>query len=177
MMKRKTAALILTAMVVVVVDSHVDWETIDGRGLLNINGIRMDPVGWVRDKAQTTRRDCAWYTSPTLDSAVGQSVMKAIARHSPPDSAQARWHQARQDGHWLIAELSFERISPAVVLLQRQGDRWLVHPKAVWSGSTEPWYPNTRIRDHLMQQAPEAPKGLIACFTPKQDFRSWSLKP
>ena len=40
------------------------------------------------------------------------------------------------------------------------------------SGSTEPWYPDTRIRDHLMQQAPEAPKGLIACFTPQQDFRA-----
>jgi hypothetical protein len=24
----------------------------------------------------------------------------------------------------------------------------------------------------LMQQAPEAPKGLIACFTPEQNFRS-----
>ena len=150
----------------------MDWETIDGRGLLNINGLRMDPVGWARDKAQTIRRDCAWYIRPAMESADGQAVMKAIAQHSPPDSALARWHQARQDGHWLIAELSFESINPAVVLLQRQGDRWLIHPKAIWSGSTEPWYPDTRIRDHLMQQAPEAPKGLIACFSPKQDFRS-----
>ncbi len=176
-MKRKTAALLLTVMMVLVVDSHVDWETIDGRGLLNVNGHQLDPMGWARDKAHVTRRDCAWYTSPSVDSDVGQSAMSAIARHSPPDSAQARWHQGRQDGHWLIAELSFERISPAVVLMQRQGDRWWVHPKAIWSGSTEPWYPSTRIRDHLMQQAPEAPKGLIACFTPVQDFRSWSLKP
>ena len=44
-MKRKTAALLLTAVMVVVVDSHVDWETIDGQGLLNVNGHRMDRVG------------------------------------------------------------------------------------------------------------------------------------
>jgi hypothetical protein len=173
-MKRKTAALLLTTVILMVVDSHVDWETIDGRSLLNINGLRMDPMGWARAKAHVSRRDCAWYASPSADSDVGQSVMKAIAQHSPPDSAQPHWHQARQDGLWLIAELSFERISPAVVLLQREGGRWVVHPKAIWSGSTEPWYPSTRIRDHLMQQAPEAPEGLIACFTPIQNFRSLS---
>jgi hypothetical protein len=77
-----------------------------------------------------------------------------------------------QDGHWLIAEVSFERLNTAVALLQRHGEQWRIHPKAIWSGSTEPWYPSTRIRDHLMQQAPEAPKGLIDCFTPEQDFRS-----
>jgi len=170
--KRTTAALFLGAVLVGVVDSHVDWETVDGKGLINISGVRFDPVGWGRDKAQITRRDCAWYTSPSPQSDVGRSVLRAISRHSPTDSSSPRWHSALQDGQWLIAEVSFERLNPAVALLQRQGEQWRMHPKAIWSGSTEPWYPSTRIRDHLMQQAPEAPKGLIDCFTPEQDFRS-----
>jgi hypothetical protein len=176
-MKRKTAALLLTVVMIAVVDSHVDWTSVDGKSLLNINGQAMDPVGWFRDKTQNIRHDCKAYGSAQLQSPVGRSVMAAVARHSPPDSAHARWHQARQDANWLIAELSFERLSPAVVLFQRQGDDWHIHPKAIWSGSTEPWFPSTRIRDHLMQQAPEAPQGLIACFTPEQDFRAWAARP
>ena len=176
-MKRSTAALVLGALLIAVVDTHVDWETVDGRGLLNVNGTRFDPKGWARDKAHITRRDCAWYPSHNVDSDIGVSAMRAVARHSPPDSARARWHQARQDGHWLIVELSFDRLSPAVALLQRQGGQWRMHPKAIWSGSTEPWYPSTRIRDHLSQAAPEAPAGLIACFAPLQDFRTLKALP
>lgn len=171
-MKRKTAVLLLALVSVGVVDSHVDWETLDGKGLVNVSGVRFDPLGWMRDKAQVTRRDCAWYTQPSADSALAASVLRAISQHSPPDSQQPRWHSARHDGNWLVVEVSFERLNPAVALLQRQGEQWRIHPKAVWSGSTAPWHPSTRIRDHLMQQAPEAPKGLIACFSPQQDFRS-----
>jgi hypothetical protein len=171
-MKRKTAALVLAVVLIGVVDSHVDWETLDGKGLLNVSGVRFDPMGWGRDKAQATRRDCAWYTRPSADGAIGTAVLRAVSRHSPPDSSRPRWHSALQDGHWLIVEVSFEKLNPAVVLLQREGEQWRLHPKAIWSGSTEPWYPSTRIRDHLRQQAPEAPKGLIACFKPEQDFRS-----
>lgn len=171
-MKRKTAALVLAIVLVAVVDSHVDWETLDGKGLVNVSGVRFDPVGWARAKAQATRRDCAWYNSPSVDSDTGVAVMRAVSRHSPPHSQQARWHAARQDGRWLIVELSFEQLNPAVVLMEQRSGVWHLHPKAIWSGSTEPWYPSTRIRDHLELQAPEAPKGLIACFKPQQDFRS-----
>lgn len=171
-MKRTTAALVLAAVLVGVVDNHVDWETMDGQRLLKVSGVSYDPVGWWRDKAQITRRDCAWYTSPSPQSDVGRSALRAVSRHSPPDSSKPHWHSALQDGHWLIVEVSFERLNPAVALIHRHAGQWRLHPKAIWSGSTEPWYPSTRIRDHLMQQAPEAPKGLIACFTPQQDFRS-----
>ena len=58
-MKRTTAALFLGAVLVGVVDSHVDWETVDGKGLINISGVRFDPVGWGLDKVQITRGDCA----------------------------------------------------------------------------------------------------------------------
>ena len=44
-MKRTTAALLLAAVLVGVVDSHVDWETLDGKGLINVSGVRYDPVG------------------------------------------------------------------------------------------------------------------------------------
>ena len=44
-MKRTTAALLLAAVLVGVVDSHVDWETVDGKGLINVSGVRYDPVG------------------------------------------------------------------------------------------------------------------------------------
>ena len=174
-MKRTTAAILLTVLLIGVIDTHVDLQTIDQKRLVNVNGATFDPKGWLLDKAQLVRRDCLLQARPSADSAVGVTVLNAVAQYSPPDSASVQWNQARQDGDWLIAELSFDQLNPVVALLTRQGDRWELHPRAIWSGSTAPWYPSTRIREHLRQQAPEAPQGLIECFKPLRDFRSLRL--
>jgi hypothetical protein len=174
-MRRATAALLSAVVAAALVDSHVDWETVDGQALLDVDGTRFDPRGWARDRLAGVGHDCAALERVAADSAVGASAAAAVARHSPPDSAHARWHQALQQGPWLVAELSFERLSPAVALLQRRGDGWQLHPTAIWSGSTAPWNPAPRIRDHLRQQAPDAPEALLACFRPLQDFRAAAL--
>ena len=174
-MRRATAALLSAVVLVGLVDTHVDWETVDGQGLLDVNGMRFDPRGWVRDRLAPVGHDCTVLQRVAAHSAVGAAAAAAVARHSPPDSAHARWHQGLQQGPWLIAELSFERLSPVVALLQRQDDGWQLHPTAIWSGSTAPWNPAPRIRDHLWLQAPDAPEALLACFRPLQDFRAAAL--
>ncbi len=157
-----------------VVDSHVDWETVDKRGLLNVNGVRVDITGWARDTLQALEPGCGALLTPPADSAQRVAALAAVAQYSPPDSANPRWHQGLQAGNWLLAELSFERLSPAVVLLQQGPQGWRLHPTALWSGSTEPWRPGPLIRDHLRQHAPQAPAALINCFRPQQDFRTWA---
>ncbi len=174
-MRRATAALLSAAVLVGLVDSLVDWVTVDGQGLLEVGGTRFDARGWARERLAPVGHDCAALQRVAADSAMGAAATAAVARHSPPDSAHARWHQGLQQGPWLIAELSFERLSPVAALLQRQGDGWQLHPTAIWSGSTAPWNPAPRIREHLRRQAPDAPEALLACFRPLQDFRAAAL--
>jgi hypothetical protein len=172
-MRRSTAAWVLALLVSAgVIDSHVDEETVDGRSLIRIDGVRHDPVGWARGKLQSLEQRCDAPIRLPSDSPVAMAVKRAVSEHSPPDSANPQWHQGLQDGDWLIVELSFERLSPVVALLQHQSSTWRLHPTAIWSGSTEPWSAAARIRDHLSQQAPEAPARLLACFSPLQDFQS-----
>jgi hypothetical protein len=174
-MRRRTAGLLAAALIIGVVDSHVDWETVDGQGLFNINGARFDINGWARERMPNLGLRCDELTVPEAQGVVGQEVLRVVAQHSPPDSAQPRWHQARQAGPWLVVELSFQRLSPVVAVLQHRAGQWQLHPTALWSGSTEPWTPAPRIRDHLTRHAPNAPADLIACFVPLQDFRSPAL--
>jgi hypothetical protein len=177
-MRRSTALVVVAVLLVGVADSHVDWETVDKRGLANVNGIRVDITGWARDTVQGTLQSfgtgCGDLLKPLPGSEAGLAALAAVAQFSPPDSANPRWHQGLQAGDWLLLELSFERLSPAVVLLQRGPEGWRLHPTAIWSGSTEPWRPGPLIRDHLAQQAPLAPEALIGCFRPQQDFRTWA---
>jgi hypothetical protein len=174
-MRRRTAGWLAAVLFTGVVASHVAWETVDGQGVININGTRFDLTGWVREHTRTVGLRCNEFTAPDARSALGQSVLRAVAQHSPPDSAHPRWHQALQAGPWLVVELSFERLSPVVAVLRQQAGDWYLHPTAIWSGSTEPWVPGPRIRDHLALHAPEVPAGLVACFTPRQDFRAPAL--
>lgn len=174
-MRRRTAVLLSAVVLAVLVDSLVDRVDVDGQWLLEVGATRVDPRGWAHHQLAPIGHDCHALERPAAGSAVGAAAAGAVARHSPPDSAHPRWHQALQQGPWLLVELSFERLSPVVALLQRRGDGWQLHPTAIWSGSTAPWHPGPRIRAHLRQQAPDAPEALLACFRPLQDFRSPAL--
>jgi hypothetical protein len=65
-----------------------------------------------------------------------------------------------------VAELTFEKLSPAVVLLQSDGPTGTLTERAIWSGSTEPWRSGPHIRAYLRARAPQAPQALLACLDP-----------
>jgi hypothetical protein len=96
-------------------------------------------------------------------------VLRLIAQHSPPDSSALQLVALLQQGNWLVAELRFEQLSPAVVLLRREGAQGSsegLSERAIWSGSTEPWRSGPHIRAYLRSREPQAPQALLACLDP-----------
>lgn len=162
-MKRHVAAVVALVTSLVVIDSHVDWETLDDRGLLAVNGQRFDLRGWASELALDWRRDCSALPPLPQDSAMAQAMLSVIQRHSPPDSLSARGLQLRHLDDWSLAEVSFDTLKPTLVVLRLQDGQWRVQEQAVWSGSTAPWHSGDFVRRYLRRQAPELPQALLAC--------------
>ena len=164
-MKRHVAAFVVALTTLLVIDSHVDWVRLDGRQLLEINGQRWDLRGWASEQLRQARRDCATVTTWPADSPTARAVLSVIQQHSLPDSLSARWLQLVQSGDWGVAEVDFDTLKPALVVLRFQGGRWRVQDQAVWSGSTAPWHSGDFVRHYLRQQAPDLPQALLDCIS------------
>lgn len=162
-MKRHVAAVVALLSSLLVIDSHVDWVRLDGRGLLEVSGQRWDLRGWAAEQVLRMRRDCAAVDSWPPHSPAARAVLPVIQQHSLPDSSSARWLQLQQLGEWSVAEVDFETLPPTLVVLRLQGGQWHVQDQAVWSGSTAPWHSGDFVRRYLRQQAPDLPQALLAC--------------
>jgi hypothetical protein len=160
-MKKHVALSLATLLAVLLIDSHVDLVERDQRKLLLVNGRLHDTQGWLSEAVNRLTRRCDRVQAP--DSVQGAALVAAVRAHSPPDSSDALLVQAWYVGDWAIAELSFSRLKPTVVLLQQQAG-WQVHPQAIWSGSTAPWRVNDFVRRFLHMKAPGVPTSLLACL-------------
>lgn len=166
-MKKHVAltALLITALGVL--NAHVDVPHVDGRTFVMTQGQMYDAIGWGEDLWTRATRRCSLVH--TLDSRVPMhhNALAAIQSYSPPDSRSARLRQLLQAGDWLLAEVEFDQLNPAVVVLQLQGANVVVLQKAIWSGDTQPWRPAPLIRRHLHAQAPLTPQSLLDCLNPQ----------
>ena len=168
-MKRHVAATLLVLTTLGVINAHVDVEAQDDRYFGVWQGKKHDVIGWVADQSNQLWRDCSTVQHLGNASPAAVQVLTLIADHSPPDSRSARLVSLQQQGDWLVAELTFAQLNPAVVLLRAGPAGWQLPERAVWSGSTSPWQPGPRIRQHLARQAPQAPQvpaALLACYDP-----------
>ena len=163
-MKRHVAAILVLLTTAVVIDNHVDWERLDGRRLLSVSGQRFDVTGWAAEQALAWRRDCRQLAPLPMDSPAAEQVLEVIRQHSLPDSQSARGLQWRLLGEWVVAEVAFDSLKPALVVLRLQGGQWRVQDSAVWSGSTVPWNSAHFVRRYLRQQAPDLPQALLDCI-------------
>jgi hypothetical protein len=162
-MKRHVAATLLGVIGLLVMDSHIDWVRQDHGTLLEINGQKFDPQGWMAEHWRSWRRDCQRVRAEAPDTATAQAVLQTIQQHSLPDSLEAQLLQLQLQADWAIAELAFETLNPSIVVLRRHGGVWRIQDTAVWSGSTAPWQTANFVRRYLQQQAPELPPALIDC--------------
>jgi hypothetical protein len=164
-MKRHVAAVVVALTAWLVIDSHVDWVPQDGRQLLEVSGQRWDLRGWAAEQLLQLRRDCKPVRSWPPDSPIARAVLPVIHQHSLPDSQSARWLQLQQLGDWSVAEVEFDHLQPALVVLRLQAGQWRVQDQAVWSGLTAPWHSGDFVRRYLRQQAPDLPQALLACVS------------
>lgn len=165
-MKKHVALTLLALTTLGVLNTHVDLPEVDGRRFVLAQGRLHDPTGWVQDRWNGLTRRCHMVQNLDAQSPRHEPALGTIQAFSPPDSRSARLLQLIAAGPWLLAEVEFAQLSPAVVLLQ-DGLRPRVVEGAIWSGSTEPWRPAPLIRQHLQARAPQVPASLLACFTPR----------
>lgn len=171
-MKRHVAATLLALTTLGVINAHVDVDAQDGRYFGVWQGKKHDLIGKLEEHRNRLWRHCSAVQRATPDSAAAAQVMALIRNYSPPDSRQAQLISLQQLGPWLVAELNFTQLNPAVVLLRQEGEALQLLERAIWSGSTAPWEPGPRIRAHLLGQvvAPTAHSALLAtllaCYEP-----------
>lgn len=166
-LNRRAAALYLGLTLVVVLLSHVSFVREDNGMLLNIDGKRYDLIGSLADFHARITSNCSSVIDVAPTDARFDPTREAIRAFSPPDSASARIASLRQHGQWLLAEVEFDALLPAVVLLREDGGRIRIEERAIWSGTTQPWNAAPLIRNYLGRQAPSAPAALLSCFTPR----------
>ena len=135
---------------------------------LLIFSIEAKPIGieiknqW---KAQTT--NCKDVKKLNDEAGTFVKAKSLVQSYSPPSSKSARILSAWSKGAWILMEVEFDSLLPAVVVLRETLGEWSIVPNAIWSGFTYPWVAAPFIRDYLSRQVPEIPASLLDCFTPQ----------
>ena len=160
----KSIWIVLWLSLLGVLFSHVGLQTDDNGHLLNLDGRLIDVLGeWSQFQTKFTR-NCDNVHALGLAEPLSMSALRAIQAYSPPDSESATLQSLIQDDQWLLAEVQFESLLPAVIMLHQTPERLELLDQSIWSGSTEPWKAAPRIRAYLRQTAPNGSHSLIECF-------------
>jgi len=168
---KKYVALSLLAMTALgVIASHLDVEYLDDSYLLQVDGVPVDVRGHFSAALNRATRRCDGIArslrgDPFSDARVSV-VEKAISVYSPPASHRLKLRQLLFSGPWVLAEVEFAVLQPAVIVLEQNANGLAVHQNSIWSGSTRPWVAGPWIRRYLRQSAPEVPSALWACYDP-----------
>lgn len=164
-MKRRTGLVLLGLLALGLLGNHLRWERQDGALLLRLDGVAHDPVGWLKERRDAWR-DCSPVMVLAHKGPDAAPVLAAVQAFSPPDSHSAELRWLQRQGDWALAEVHFERLTAALVLLQHRGGQWSPVPEGIWSGSTAPWRSRPFVGRYLGQRVPEAPPPLLRCLPP-----------
>jgi len=93
--------------------------------------------------------------------------MILINDYSPPDSRQAQIASVLAMDSWLLVEVEFKNLLPAVVLIQNANSLPSIFAQGVWSGYTTPHKSAPFIRNYLSHHVDTAPAELVNCFDPQ----------
>jgi hypothetical protein len=165
-MKKHVALTMLVLTTLGVLNAHVDIERQDGAYFLSFQGKKHDVLGAFLNQTNAVLRQCRSVQVVDVNSAEAGKALSAIQNFSPPDSQNARLLGLLHQGSWLLAEVEFSSLNPAVVLLTNAADSTRIVEGAIWSGTTAPWQSATLIRRYIQDRAPQAPPALMNCFDP-----------
>ena len=168
-MRIKKSLILLPLASVLVLSSHIGWVRGDLGILLTIDERPIDVVGNFEDKLNTLTRNCGEVDRLTASNKQYQLAQSLIHDYSPPDSSKANISSAWSMGTWILVEVEFKELLPAVVMIQKADSDAAIVPDAVWSGYTNPHLPAPFIRKFLIQKLNSPPVGLINCFEPQSE--------
>jgi hypothetical protein len=164
-MRRRAGLVVLIIVWLLLVVQHVRVQQQDNGWLLNVYESTLDVKGFAADqwvRAMRLGSQCQALQVPREQTP--ESLLQAIYGYSPPDSSSARvlWLGVFQG--WSVAELEFDLLSPAVIVLKQDQQGWHIPLTGIWSGHTHPWRASPLIRDFLSTRNPDVPKQLLHCW-------------
>ena len=165
-MKKHVALTLLVLTTLGVLKAHVEIERQDGAYFLSYQGKKHDVLGAFMNQTNAVLRQCGSVQVVDVNSPQAGEALRAIQNFSPPSSHDARLLGLLQQGPWLLAELEFSTLNPAVVLPTSSPQGARIVDGAIWSGTTAPWQSATLIRGYIQDRAPQAPPALMNCFDP-----------
>ena len=168
-MRLKKSLILLSLTSVLVLSSHIGWIRDDLGVLLTVDDRPIDVVGNFENKLNKLTRNCGEVERLTVSNKQFEQAQSLIHDYSPPDSSNSNIASAWSMGTWILVEVEFKKLLPAVVLIQKADSEAAIVPNAVWSGYTNPHLPAPFIRKFLIQKLDSPPLALINCFEPQSD--------
>ena len=165
--KQKTRLTVLAIVLIAVVASHINWTEDDLGYLLTIDGKPIDLIGHIKNKVTTATRHCESVVRVLPSQHKYRIAQTLINDYSPPDSSQSQIASVWSMDSWLMVEVEFKNLLPAVVLIQNANSSPSILAEGIWSGYTSPHKSAPFIRDYLSHQVDAAPAQLINCFDPQ----------
>jgi hypothetical protein len=166
-MRLKKSLILLPIASLLVVFTHIGWTTDDLGILLTVDERPIDVIGNIENQLNTLTRNCASVKRLTSADKEYPLARSLIDDYSPPDSSFSTVASVWSTDHWILAEVEFRDLLPAVVLIQKTDADAAIVPEAVWSGYTNPHLPAPFIRKFLTHKLVSPPLALINCFDPQ----------
>jgi len=149
-MRLKKSLILLPLASVLVLSSHIGWVRDDLGLLLTIDDQPIDVVGKFEDQLNKLIRNCGAVERLAPSTKQYQLAQSLIHDYSPPDSSHSNISSAWAMGRWILVEVEFKELLPAVVMIQKADSDAAIVPDAVWSGYTHPHLPAPFIRKFLI---------------------------
>jgi hypothetical protein len=165
-MKNKALPTLLLIATIGVVSTHLEWIKTDNGHLLYVDGRAIDVFGHLNNLLTKISRDCRNVENINKNDQVFSQISSVIKEYSPPDSGSAKIASLIQTEGWSLAEVEFNSLLPAVVLLNAQDKVPTIIANGIWSGYTKPFESAPYIRKYIREQVVAAPPNLINCFEP-----------
>lgn len=143
---------------------HLEIEATDDSWLLRVDGRGVDVAGHVSEQFTSLTRSCNSVRRVLPNDALYADTLNVIRQYSPPDSLSAQVMDLTRQDDWLLAQVTFDRLNSAVVLLNTSQMGLTIPHGAIWSGPTHPHRPEPLIRRYIRSKASAAPQALMDCF-------------
>lgn len=163
-MKYRAKGIVLAALLISLPFLHLDIETSDDSWLLWVDGRPVDVAGYFSDQLTTLTRQCDRVEVVLHGDPLHGQVLGAIRQYSPPDSLTAQILHLTRQHEWLLAQVKFDQLQDAVVLLTQSAQDIVIPTGGIWSGSTHPHRPEPLIRRFIRSGVPSVPEELMSCF-------------
>ena len=165
--QQKTRLIVLSIVLIAVVTSHINWIEDDLGYLLTIDGKPIDLIGNIKNKVTIATRNCESVVRVLPAEQKYQIAQTLIKDYSPPDSSLAQIASVWSIDSWLLVEVEFKKLLPALVLIQNANSAPFILAEGIWSGYTNPHKSAPFIRDYLSHQVEAVPAQLLNCFDPQ----------